>query len=94
MSKHLTLYSKNNCGYCLQAKSFLDLHGVAYHEHNIEIDPAAREFVMSQGHRTLPQIYLDNKLFVTGGWQGLSKLSHDELHGLLNNFDNLDLGSL
>ncbi len=34
---------------------------------------------MQAGHRTVPQIYYNGKLFVDGGWQGLSKLSREEI---------------
>jgi len=39
---------------------------------------------MSEGHRTVPQIYQDGKLFVEGGFQGLSKLTEDQLKEKLN----------
>ena len=32
---------------------------------------------MTQGHKSVPQIYLNAELFVEGGWTGLSKLSPD-----------------
>ena len=41
--------------------------------------PEARQFIMEAGHRTVPQIYKDGKLFVEGGFQGLSKLTDDQL---------------
>ena len=34
---------------------------------------------MQAGHRTVPQIYYNGKLFVEGGWQGLSKLSVEDI---------------
>ena len=39
---------------------------------------------MSQGHRTVPQIYQDGKLFVEGGFTGLSKLTESQLKEKLN----------
>lgn len=94
MTQRLTVYSKNNCPYCTQVKNYLQLHGVAYDEINIEQDTVARDFVLSQGHRTMPQIYLRGELFVQGGWQGISKLSHQDLHDRLQ-ADNLNnLGTL
>ena len=80
----LTVYSKANCPFCDQAKNLLKLKNIAYEEVRIDQDPAAREFVMSEGHRTVPQIYKDGKVFVQGGYQGLSKLTEDELKEKLN----------
>jgi glutaredoxin 3 len=67
------VYSKNNCPFCVQAKNLLTLKGVEYTEVRIDQDTAAREFVLAEGHRTVPQIYKDGKLLVEGGFQGLQK---------------------
>ena len=75
----LTVYSKANCPFCTQAKALLDLKGIAYEEIRIDLDASAREFVLTEGHRTVPQIYKDGKVFVEGGYQGLSKLTESEL---------------
>lgn len=75
----LTVYSKNNCPFCVQAKNLLKLKNIAFEEINIEQNPEARQFVLEQGHRTVPQIYKDGKLFVEGGFQGLSKLTEEQL---------------
>lgn len=69
----ITVYSKNNCPFCEQAKSLLTLKGVEYTVIKIDEVPEAREFVMAEGHRTVPQIYKDGKLLVEGGFQGLKK---------------------
>ena len=75
----LTVYSKNNCPFCVQAKNLLTLKGIEYEEIKIDENPEAREFVLAEGHRTVPQIYKDGVLFVQGGYQGLSKLTESEL---------------
>lgn len=75
----LTVYSKNNCPFCVQAKNLLTLKGIEFEEINIEQQPKAREFIVNEGHRTVPQIYKDGELFVQGGFQGLQKLTEDEL---------------
>lgn len=75
----LTVYSKANCPFCTQAKNLLDLKGIEFEEVRIDEIPEAREFVLAEGHRTVPQIYKDGKLFVQGGYQGLSKLTEQEL---------------
>jgi glutaredoxin 3 len=75
----ITVYSKNNCPFCVQAKNLLTLKGIQYEEINIEQNPDARAFILAQGHRTVPQIYQNGKLLVEGGFQGLSKLTEEEL---------------
>ena len=75
----LTVYSKNNCPFCVQAKNLLQLKGIEYEEIKIDEVPEAREFVLAEVHRTVPQIYKDGVLFVQGGYQGLSRLTESEL---------------
>ena len=92
----ITVYSKTVCPYCVNAKNYLTAHNIPFVEINIEQDEFAREFVLSQGHKSVPQIYIDGKLFVSGGWQGLSKMTPEqivqevELRESLNN----DIGHL
>lgn len=82
--KPLTIYSKANCPYCEQAKKLLDLKNIDYHEVRVDLDPTAKEFIVSEGHRTVPQIYLNGKLFVEGGFTGLRSLTEDELFSKLS----------
>lgn len=70
--KEVIVYSKNMCGYCVQAKNWLKNKNIEYKEINIEEQPEAREFVISEGHRTMPQIYIDGKSM--GGYNELVKL--------------------
>jgi glutaredoxin 3 len=73
----LTVYSKNHCPYCDKAKYLLEQKGIQFQEVKIDETPEAREFVLSEGHRTVPQIYKDGKLLVEGGYQGLAKQQDD-----------------
>ncbi len=73
----ITVYSKNNCPYCTQAKNLLKLKGVEFKEINIEESPGARDFIVSEGHRAVPQIYQDGKLLVEGGYTGLARQNQD-----------------
>jgi glutaredoxin len=75
----LTIYSKSSCTYCDQAKALLKSKDIPFTEVRIDEDQSAREFIVSEGHRTVPQIYKDGKLFVKGGFQGLRALNNEEL---------------
>jgi len=75
----ITVYSKSSCHYCDQAKNYLQHKNINYREIRIDQDDEAREFILAEGHRTVPQIYMDGKIFVEGGWQGLSKMSAEEI---------------
>lgn len=91
----LTLYTKNNCGYCVQAKSLLKTIDVDFEEVNIESDNTARDFVINEGHRTMPQIYFRGKLFVEGGFTGLKSLGAEGIKQKLESpIDVESLGSL
>ena len=75
----LTIYSKTVCPHCVQAKNYLQAKNIAFREINIEQDTEAREFITSQGLRTVPQIFFNGKIFVEGGWTGLSKMTAEEI---------------
>ena len=71
--KEVIIYSKNLCGYYTMAKNWLNSKGIEYKEINIEEQPEAREFVISEGHRTMPQIYINGASI--GGYQQLIQLN-------------------
>ena len=75
----ITVYSKNNCPFCEQAKALLTKKDIPYEVVKIDENHEAREWLLEQKHRTVPQIYLNGNLFVEGGYQGLAKLSDEEL---------------
>jgi glutaredoxin 3 len=75
----LTIYSKNNCPFCVMAKNYLQSKNINFVEVNIEEDAESREFIQRQGLRTVPQIFMDGKIFVEGGWSGLSKMTADDI---------------
>jgi glutaredoxin len=67
----LTIYTKNNCPFCDRAKSLLESRGVAYNTINLEQQPDARDFLVDQGLRSVPQIFNGTTL-LQGGYQGLA----------------------
>lgn len=78
----ITVYSKKNCPQCVSAKNFLQLRNIRFNEVKIDEDTAARDFVLAQGHRSVPQIYHNGKLFVENGYTGLIKLTETEIFKL------------
>jgi glutaredoxin 3 len=73
MMDPLTIYTKDGCGYCSMLKDLLNEHQMPYIEINISEDSGSRDFVLSEGHRTVPQIYQNGELFVEGGYTGMKQ---------------------
>lgn len=80
----ITVYSKANCPHCDNAKGLLKLNEIQFNEVRVDQDTVAREWLMAQGHRSVPQLYLNGELFVENGYTGLSKLTKDQLKEKLN----------
>ena len=60
-----------------------------YEEVNIDENEDARDYIISEGHRTMPQFYTDTgELFVEGGFQGLKDHLDKE------NIDTTQLGTI
>lgn len=78
------LYSKAYCPHCANAKAKLNDLNIAFEEVNIEGDPSARQYLVEQGFRTVPQIFVDNELLVEGGWQGLRSLNDQDIYQRVN----------
>jgi glutaredoxin len=61
---NVRVYSTAWCRDCRAAKQFLDEHGVAYIEVNVDTDPAASaELVNRVGKRAVPQLVIDGEWF-------------------------------
>ena len=75
----ITIYTKTPCPYCDQAKHYLKGISEEYREINIMENENAREWLIAQGHKTVPQIYYEGKILVEGGYTGLSKVTAEEL---------------
>lgn len=68
----IDIYSTAACPYCVAAKRLLDARGLAWCEHRIDADPAARMAMLERapGARTVPQIFV-NGVHV-GGFEQLA----------------------
>lgn len=61
------------------AKTLLQENGFMYREVNIEEVYTAKEFIIENGHKTVPQIYFNNEVLVEGGYVGLTKTNLQHL---------------
>jgi glutaredoxin len=58
------VYTAGWCRDCRAAKQFLDAHGIAYTEINVDLDPAASAEVLRRvGKRAIPQMVIDGEWF-------------------------------
>lgn len=75
----LTIYSTEWCGYCHRLIKQLDREGVTYDYVDIELDPAAADYVMSVngGNQTVPTVVFGDGSALTNPSvaQVLAKLS-------------------
>jgi len=66
------VWSKENCPYCLQAKALLASKGIEFEERNVNKNWTKEQLMEAVPNaRTLPQIFLDDKL--VGGFIELRK---------------------
>ena len=69
----ITIYSKNNCGYCVKAKALLKGLGLEFVEKSLEkdfnSDPSKLIEDIGKNVRTMPQIKIDGQLI--GGYNQL-----------------------
>ena len=72
------------------AKQYLDKHGFEYEEIRVDTNPEARQFLIDQGHRTMPQLYHKGKLLVEGGGQALVRMNPNTIKELIG--EVIDVG--
>jgi glutaredoxin 3 len=66
------VWSKNQCPFCVQAKALLESRGIEFEERNVQTDWTREQLLAAvPTARTLPQIFLDDKL--VGGFTELRK---------------------
>jgi glutaredoxin 3 len=78
------IYTTATCPYCVRAKALLSQKGIAFKEIKVDIEPSLRAEMSarSNGGRTVPQIFIDNKAI--GGCDDLFALeSNNQLDLLL-----------
>tara|TARA_Y100001972_G_scaffold72370_1_gene87855 strand:+ start:372 stop:644 length:273 start_codon:yes stop_codon:yes gene_type:complete len=83
----IKVYSKPLCGYCDMAKQWLTKHGFEFEEVRLDTNPEAREFLINEGHKMVPQIYHNGKLLVSGGGQALVRMNPNTVRELIGEVD-------
>ena len=78
----MQLYTKSQCRFCELAKTYLSNKGVSYDIIDITNDDQKREYLMSLGVRSIPQLFINNEL-VPNGFDGILELSNEQL-GIYN----------
>ncbi len=69
----ITLYTKDYCGFCAQAKTLLKAKGAAFTEIDVTHDADLQaEMIEGSGRRTVPQIFIDGRHI--GGFDDLAAL--------------------
>ena len=74
------------------AKQYLERHGFEYEEIRVDTNPEARQFLINEGHRTMPQIYHKGKLLVEGGGQALVRMDPKKVKELIG--EVIDVGDI
>jgi glutaredoxin len=72
----LTVYTKDDCPYCDRAKALLESRGIEYTTVNVAVLIEARDYLVEQGLRSVPQIFNGTTL-IPGGYQGLASQSEE-----------------
>ncbi len=65
-----TLYTGDRCQFCAMAKGLLNARGLIYVSVNIDKDPVAKDFILNKGHRSIPQLYLNDE-HIADGYHGI-----------------------
>ena len=61
---NVQLYATSWCPDCRRAKQFLEAHGIAYSEIDVDANPAASAEVLAHvGKRAVPQLVIDGEWF-------------------------------
>jgi len=80
----ITIYSKEGCLYCVKAKDLLEEYNINCNVVKIDEDEDAKTFVVGEGHRTVPQLYVNDTLLVEGGFDGLNVLTKELIKARVN----------
>ncbi len=72
--KKVTIFTSSTCGYCIQAKAWMDEKNIEYTERNINVDKDARQELIKNGFMGVPILYVGDEVV-----QGFDKAKLEEL---------------
>lgn len=75
----ITVYGKPHCPYCVMAYEWLLQNQFDFQKVDVLENPEALVFIKSEGHKTVPQIYQDGELLVSGGYSGMVAMGAEKL---------------
>jgi glutaredoxin-like protein NrdH len=81
----IKVYTKNDCPQCNALKSLLEELEIPYKPINIDEDNDAKEFVVSEGHRSVPVVYVGGVPF-PGGANRLLKIPKDRILPMVEDY--------
>ena len=68
----VTVYGKQNCQGCDQAKALLESKGIGYEYVDVMKSASAQALFRERGFRSVPQIFLDGE-HIPNGFKGLKE---------------------
>ena len=86
----LKVYSKHTCPFCVSAMEKLDRWGFTYTVIDVGNYPQGMQFLKDAGHSTVPQIYINDTVYVPDGCSGLTVLGKDGLNKLISQTEEKD----
>ncbi len=63
----IEIYTTSRCGYCKRAMAYMDEHGIAYVEKNVETDTALLREFHERGGNGVPYFFIDGEPL--RGWE-------------------------
>ena len=73
-----TVYTTENCIFCTKTKNLLNEHNCEYINVILDTPDKKKKFKESTGHKTIPQIYTDNGIYI-GGYEDLVSHMHKKM---------------
>ena len=61
MSRTITIYTSEGCGYCRKLKNFLAEHSLDYTEKNVTAHPEYLEELQAQGIWAVPTVFIGDQ---------------------------------
>lgn len=57
----IVVYTKTHCPNCVKLKNRLVADSIEFSTINIETDETVREWLIGEGHKSVPQVYIDGR---------------------------------